>query len=112
MNRKLQLLFFACGGALFAFFVARIGLPAILVNARQTGWMFLPLLLLTAVVYLCHAGASWLILADEPTRPTFWRLYAITVSGFSINFITPMVNLGGEPYKVAALSNWLVVTLL
>jgi len=107
VNRKLQLLFFACGGGIFAFFVARIGLPAILVNARQTGWMFLPLLLLTAVVYLCHAGASWLILADEPTRPPFWRLYAITVSGFSINFITPMVNLGGEPYKAAALSSWL-----
>ena len=107
MNRKLQLLFFACGGAIFAFFVARIGLPAILGNARQTGWMFLPLLLLTAVVYLFHTGASWLILADEPTRPPFWRLYAITVSGFSINFITPMVNLGGEPYKAAALSSWL-----
>jgi len=109
VNRKLQLLFFACGVALFAFFVARTGLPTILANARQTGWMFLPLMLLTAVMYLCQAVSSWLILAEEPKRPPFWRLYAITVSGFSINFITPVVNLGGEPYKVAALSTWLGV---
>jgi uncharacterized protein (TIRG00374 family) len=107
MSRRLQVVFFVFGAALFTFFVSRLGLAVIIADARRTGWMLLPLVLLTGVVYLCQTTASWLVLAGEPNRPPFWRLYAITLSGFSLNFITPMVNLGGEPYKVAALSGWL-----
>src|SRR5256886_1245539 len=46
---------------------------------------------------------------DEPVRPPFWRAYAITVAGFSLNFVTPMVNVGGEPFKIAAAARWLGV---
>ena len=38
--------------------------------------------------------------------PPFWRVFTATVSGFSINFITPLVNLGGEPFKAAAVAPW------
>src|SRR5437660_10515891 len=48
-------------------------------------------------------------MADEPIRPPFWRAYAITVAGFSLNFVTPMVNVGGEPFKIAAAARWLGV---
>jgi uncharacterized protein (TIRG00374 family) len=81
-----------------------MGIGTILGNARQAGWVFIPLLVLTGVMYLCHGTASWLMLAQEPGRPAFWRVWAITVSGFAINFVTPLVNLGGEPYKAAALA--------
>src|SRR5439155_833297 len=33
--------------------------------------------------------------------------YAITVASFSLNFMTPMVNVGGEPFKIAAVAPWL-----
>src|SRR5437773_11595327 len=46
-------------------------------------------------------------MGDEPTRPPFWRAYAITVASFSLNFMTPMVNVGGEPFKIAAVAPWL-----
>ncbi len=107
MNKKLQLIFFACGATIFGFLVAEVGLGTIVTSARQAGWVFIPLLVLTGVIYLCHGTASWLMLAQEPNRPSFWRTWAITVSGFSINYMTPMVNLGGEPYKAAALTPWL-----
>src|SRR5439155_64662 len=77
--------------------------------AAQTGWMFLPILCLYGVVYACNTAAWWLIMADEPSRPPFWRTYAITTAGFALNFVTPMVNVGGEPFKIAAASRWLGV---
>ena len=76
-------------------------------EAVTTGWMFVPILLLYGVVYLCNAGAWMLIMADEPRRPSFWRLYMVTASGFALNFVTPVVNVGGEPFKIAAVAPWL-----
>jgi uncharacterized protein (TIRG00374 family) len=46
-------------------------------------------------------------MADEPSHPPFWRTYAILAAGFSLNFVTPMVNVGGEPFKIAAVAPWL-----
>lgn len=107
MSRKVQLLLFLGGAAVFAYLVARAGLAQLAANAVQTGWMFVPILLVYGLSYVCNAWAWWLMLADEPSRPPFWRTLAITVSGFSINFLTPLVNVGGEPFKVAAVAPWL-----
>jgi len=109
VSRKLQLLLFAGGSAVFAYLVARIGLGKLVADAVQTGWLFVPIMLLYGVVCVCNAAAWWLIMADEPSRPPFWRTWAITVAGFSLNFMTPMVNVGGEPFKIAAVSSWLGV---
>jgi len=107
VSRKLQLLLFACGSAVFAYLVTRIGVGQLLADAVRTGWLFVPIVLLYGVVCACNAGAWWLSMADERSRPPFWRAYAITVAGFSLNFMTPMVNVGGEPFKIAAVAPWL-----
>lgn len=107
MTRKLQLLLFVCGSVVFAYLVARIGVAQLLADAVRTGWLFVPIVLLYGVVCACNAGAWWLSMADEPSHPPFWRTYAITVAGFSLNFMTPMVNVGGEPFKIAAVAPWL-----
>lgn len=109
MSRKVQLLLFALGSAVFCYLVARIGVGKLLADAVQTGWMFVPILLLYGLVYVGNAGAWWLIMANEPSRPPFWRVWAITVSAFSLNFMTPVVNVGGEPFKIAAVAPWLGV---
>ena len=46
MSRKLQLLLFLCGSAVFAYLVARIGVEQLLADAVRTGWLFLPIVLL------------------------------------------------------------------
>ena len=107
MSRKIQLLAFVVGAAVFAYLVAQIGVQRLLSDAARTGWLFLPIFLLYGVVYLCNAWAWWLTMADEPSHPPFWRTYAILAAGFSLNFMTPMVNVGGEPFKIAAVAPWL-----
>ena len=109
MSRRVQLLLFLGGSAVFAYLVTRIGVGRLVADAQRTGWMFVPILSLYGLVYVCNARAWWLMMADEPSRPPFWRTYAITVSGFALNFVTPMVNVGGEPFKIAAASPWLGV---
>ena len=107
MSRRVRLLLFAGGLALFAYLLSRIGLATLVAEAAKTGWVFIPILLLYGVVYLCNTGAWMLIMADEPRRPSFGRLYLVTMSGFALNFVTPMVNVGGEPFKIAAVAPWL-----
>src|SRR2546427_3728654 len=106
VSRKLQLLLFLCGLGVFGYLVARIGPGTLVADAVRTGWMFVPILLLYGVVYVANGWAWWLIMADEPSRPPFWRACGITVASFSLNFLTPMVNVGGEPFKIAAVAPW------
>ncbi len=86
MSRKLQLLLFVCGSAVFAYLVARIGVGHLLADAVRTGWLFVPIVLLYGVVCACNAGAWWLSMADEPSRPPFWRAY-----GMLLSFLTAVV---------------------
>src|SRR5260370_8743186 len=46
-------------------------------------------------------------MGGAPRRPPFWRTWAITVSSFALNFMPPLVNVGGEPFKIAAVAPWL-----
>lgn len=107
MSRRIQLLLLAAGAALFGALVHRIGVAQIVSNASAVGWLFGPIVLLYGVAYACNTAAWRLTMGTAPTRPGFWRTYAMTVSGFSLNFVTPMVNAGGEPYRIATLSAWL-----
>jgi hypothetical protein len=107
MSRRVQLVLLAAGAALFAGLVHRIGVAQIVANASAVGWLFGPILLLYGVAYACNTSAWRLAMGTDGTRPGFWRTYAMTVSGFSLNFVTPMVNAGGEPYRIAALAPWL-----
>jgi uncharacterized protein (TIRG00374 family) len=106
VSRRIQLGLFAVGAALFALLVRRIGPARIVDNAAAVGWLFLPIVLLYGVAYACNVVA-WRLTMGKGARPGFWRTYAITVSGFSLNFVTPVVNAGGEPYRIAALAGWL-----
>ena len=104
MTRKLRVVVLAAGLLLFAWLIARVG-PAVLVaQARQAGWMIFPILLVYALTYLCFASTWWVVLGDVPARPSLGKLYAITVSGFALNYLTPFVSLGGEPFKTASVT--------
>ena len=104
MSRRAQFIFFCLGIVVFGYLVERIGIARLWADAVATGWMIVPIVLLYAVVYACNAGALRVIMRDEPGCPTFTRTYAIVVAGSAINFVTPIVNVGGEPYKITALA--------
>jgi uncharacterized protein (TIRG00374 family) len=106
MSRRLQLWLFLGGATVFGYLIARIGVGQLVSDAARTGFMFVPIVLLYALVYACSARA-WQLTMGETSRPSYWRTYALTVSAGALNFLTPLINAGGEPYRAAALAPWL-----
>lgn len=106
MSRRTRLLLTLAGTLVFAFLIQKIGIGTIVEYGRRTGWLAIPIVLVFLPVYLCNALAWHLVMAGSPARPPFLRTFLVTVSGFAINYVTPVVSLGGEPFKVAAVSPW------
>ncbi len=107
MSIRIRALLFVLGAAAFVLLVAHAGPAAIARDVRALGWMLAPIILLYALVYLCSAAAWYVVMSIEPVRPPFVRAYAITISAFALNFVTPVVNAGGEPFRVAASASWI-----
>ncbi len=107
MSRTFRLLAILAGVTVLVLLVRQVGLEALWAGSRAVGWLLIPILLLHAAVYGLNAIAWWITLAHEPNCPPFLSVFRISVVGFAINFITPVVNAGGEPYRAAALAAWL-----
>lgn len=58
------------------------------------------------IAYVLNA-LSWRTVLDclSSQRVGFWAMIRYTISGYALNYITPMGLLGGEPYRVWALKN-------
>jgi hypothetical protein len=106
MSRTLRLALFLLGAAVFGYLVAQIGIGQLASDVGRTGFMFVPIVLLYALVYACSALA-WQLTMGDSYRPSFWRTYAVTISAGALNSLTPVVNAGGEAFRVAALAPWL-----
>src|SRR5438477_12056422 len=106
MSRTLQIALFVLGASVFGYLVARIGVGQLLSDAGRTGFMFVPIVLLYALVYACSALA-WQLTMGDSGRPPYWRTYAVLVSAGALNFLTPVINAGGEPFRAAAVAPWL-----
>jgi len=107
MSARFRLALLALGAGMLWLLVRRVGVGVLLQNAASVGWMFIPILALYGAMLACNTLAWYLTLAGEPTRPPFLRLLSLTVSGSALNFVTPVINAGGEPYRVAGLVPWL-----
>ena len=99
MSRPLRLALFLLGAAIFGYLVAQIGVGQLVSDAGRTGFMFVPILLVYALVYACSALA-WRLTMGDSLRPSFWRTFAVTISAGALNFLTPVVNAGGEAFRV------------
>jgi len=103
-NRWVNIAFFVFGAAIFTYLVSQFGVDQIEENIVRAGWSLLFIVVVWFVIYLSNALAWKLILGDAGKEIPFIQLFMVTVSGFVINYITPFLALGGEPYKVKALS--------
>lgn len=90
--------------------VYALGIEVIWDNIKKTGWWFLPVLGSWLVIYLFNAIAFKAII-QEPAIPAsnlpFRSVLKLTISGYAINYITPFVALGGEPYRIMELKPFL-----
>ena len=100
-TNKYRTVFFVLGAIALCIMVYSIGLDTIIGNIRKTGWWFFAIIGIWVVVYLLNASSWRVILRDEDTpHVSFWNILKPTISGYAINYITPVVALGGEPYRI------------
>ena len=80
-------------------------LGALWEGVRRAGYWFPAVVLLWVFLYLANACAWSVIIHDGGSpRVPFGRIYKYTVSGYALNYVTPVGVLGGEPYRIMELT--------
>jgi hypothetical protein len=108
-KQRLNNLFFVLGCAavvvmLFTFDVSFVELWEHLCHA---GYWLLPIVGIWIVVYGLNALAWQSIIEGNiggKSPVSFWRIYRLTITGYALNYATPVGGLGGEPYRIMELS--------
>ena len=75
-------------------------------NLKRAG-MWLPAVIgLWVIIYLMNAWAWYIIIRDgkKGSLIPFWKVYKLTISGFALNYATPVGLMGGEPYRIMELT--------
>lgn len=112
MQNKFRNLFLAFGivAVVVMIFTFDMDYHELLKNLQRAG-VYLPLvLLLWLFIYLINT-ASWYIIirSGGKSHPSYIRLYKFTVSGFALNYVTPVGLMGGEPYRIMELTPYIGV---
>lgn len=62
------------------------------------------IILLWLPIYLMNTCAWYIILKQKGMpQPSFGRMFKLTITGFALNYVTPVGLLGGEPYRIMEL---------
>ncbi len=79
-------------------------------DLTHAGWWLVAIGVLWVVLYTMNALTWWVILRGSgDVGVSFMRLLKFTVSGFAMNYATPIGLLGGEPYKIMELTPYVGV---
>lgn len=75
-------------------------------NIKSAGYWFPAVIFLWAIIYLMNALSWFCIINDGENRSkvSFWKIYKFTITGFALNYTTPVGLMGGEPYRIMELS--------
>jgi len=109
MKQRWRNIFFLCGVAavvlmLFTFDTDWSRVREVL---AQAGIWFPFIILLWGIIYLINACSFGLIINDGTgCRVPFSRVFQLTVSGYALNYVTPLGLMGGEPYRILELSGY------
>ena len=100
-------LFFFAGIALLGLMLCSLDMSwnDIWINTRRAGYWLPFNIALWGIIYLMNAVSWQLIINDkEHTRVPLLYTYRLTISGYVLNYVTPLGLLGGEPYRVMELA--------
>ena len=66
-------------------------------TVRRAGYWFPAVILLWVFLYLANAW-SWSVIIHDGAAPKvpFLKIYKYTISGYALNYVTPVGLLGGE----------------
>lgn len=115
MKKKYQNGFFVFGVAVLIVMVTQLDFPQVWEGLSRAGYWFFAVIALWGFLYLLNTSAWYIIIRStdnstdgnkgkSPTEVGFMWLYKITVSGFALNYATPGGLMGGEPYRIMALT--------
>ena len=109
MKKHWRDIFFLCG-------VAAVVLMLITFDAdwnrvkevlSDAGIWFPVIVVLWGFIYLMNACSFGLIINDGThNRVPFGKVFQLTVSGYALNYVTPLGLMGGEPYRILELSGY------
>lgn len=73
----------------------------------QAGIWFPVIVALWGFIYLMNACSFGLIINDGTGRRVpFGKVFQLTVSGYALNYVTPLGLMGGEPYRILELQGY------
>ena len=104
-SKLTHVVFFLAGLLAFIFLVDRFGIGNILDSASRAGWSLVYLMILWFIIYIMNTLAWKLVMGASGTRISFPQLFALYVSGYALNTITPFLAVGGEPYRAGMLAD-------
>lgn len=73
----------------------------------HAGYWLIPILGIWIIIYGINALAWWVIIKsdiDDNEHVSLSRIYSLTITGYALNYATPVGGLGGEPYRILELS--------
>ena len=112
MKKKYQNAFFIFGLVILIVMVTQLDFKDVWAGVERAGYWFVMVLALWGFLYVFNT-ATWYIIINSIGNEQgvcrkcgvgFWWLYKITVSAFSLNYATPGGLMGGEPYRIMAIS--------
>lgn len=78
-------------------------------NLRRAGWWFIAVVLIWLPIYLLNA-CSWNVIINNGSKYKaipFVKVLKYTISGYALNYVTPVGVLGGEPYRIMEIKPYL-----
>ena len=102
-------IFFCLGivAVVVMFFTFDVSFVELWEHLCRTGYWLIPIVGIWIVIYGVNA-LSWMSVirgnTDKDEHVGFWRIYKLTITGYALNYATPVGGLGGEPYRIMELS--------
>ena len=109
MKKRWRDIFFLCGVAAVVLMLLTFDVDMNRVKAvlSEAGIWFPVILVLWGGIYLINACSFDLIINDRTGRRVpFGKVFQLTVSGYALNYVTPLGLMGGEPYRILELSGY------
>ena len=108
-RRRLNNVFFFVGATAVVVMMLTfdVSLAELWQHLCHAGYWLIPIIGVWLVIYLLNALSWQAIIRSklaEGQHVSFGRIYRLTVTGYALNYATPVGGLGGEPYRVMELA--------
>lgn len=100
---RLRYALLVLGLVIFALLARQVGLAVIVANLRALGWWFFAIIAVWLTAYSLNTCTFAVILDHDRGRVGIRRLFGTVVAGFAMNYATPFLHMGGEPFRIAVL---------